>query len=241
MITIRIDDAACVGCSLCVDECPTDVFTFDTTTERPVVERQAECFGCLSCSQLCPSDAIEHDGLPTSETHHHDPRVIAIASRLGADLAGQLQEGTDPAQRQAALEDLGVRLLAVAAVFRETLGGALPAVGTLAGRTLARQLPRYRVPESFEDALEMGRERFAPTWELEPSVDGTTLTLPVRGCFVRDVCQSHGLELGGDLCILFYHYMAGYLASLGDVRLRLSDAQRGPETCCYTVTIHPRH
>ena len=241
MITVRIDEDACVGCSLCVDECPTDVFAFNDATERPMVEHPAECFGCLSCSQLCPSDAIEHDGVPASETHHHDPRVLNLASRLGAALPDHIREGTDPLQRQAAIEDLGVRLLSVATVFRETLGGALPAVGTLAGRTLARHLPRYRVPQSFDEALTMACDRFAPTWELAPSVDGDTLTLTVHGCFVRDVCHSHELELGGDLCILFYHYLAGYLATLGDVRLRLTNAERGPVQCCYTASIHQRH
>lgn len=235
MISIQIDDKACVGCSLCVDECPTKVFSFNQTKNLPEVDKPKECFGCLSCSEICPSDAIGHDGIVLSESYYHDPRALQLAARLGSSPPA-LNVPEDLDRQRRALQDLGVRLLSVAAVFKQTLGGALPAVGTLAGRTLATQLPRYQLPKTLEETFALAHEQFAPAWNLEiAQADPDTLTIRVADCFVRDVCRNEKIELGGELCVLFYNYLAGYLGRMSKARYRLLQADRGWERCCYTV------
>lgn len=237
MINVAIDEKACVGCSLCVETCIPGVFTFNEAKALPEVAKPKECFGCLACAEICPADAISHEGVSLQESYYHDPYALKLASRLSTGGQRQPLVPADSAHRAAALRDLGVRLLSVAAVFKQTLGAGLPAVGTLAGRTLATQLPRYQRPKSSEQVLALAQEQFAPAWELEPKRVGDTLTIGVKSCFVRDVCEREGMPLGGELCVLFYNYLAGYLARMGGLKLRLQQAERGHEHCSYEVKV----
>ncbi len=237
MIEIKVDQDACVGCTLCVDLCPTDVFEFNTEKAVPEVKKPKECFGCLSCSEICPSDAIVHSGHTRSEDHYHDGYNLRLASLLAPGIELPKAAG-DAESSKRAMEDLGVRLLAVAAVFRQTLGGSLPAVGTMAGRTLATQLPRYQVPGTFRDVLDLAVAQFGPTWALKPSMDGEeNLTIDVGDCYIRELCKEKGIELGGDLCVLFYNYLAGYIGRMSDSRLRLVDSAPGDKACRYKVQV----
>jgi len=237
MIKITIDEDACVGCTLCVDECPTDVFEFDEEKQIPKVVKEKECFGCLSCSEICPAAAILHEDIVHSEDHYHDEENIELASKLGVNVPLP-HAPSDDAHRIAALEDLGIRLLSVASVFRQTLGGSLPAVGTMAGRTLATQLPRYRIPESFQEVLEMAVAQFSPAWDIKPDYDGDSkLEMKVGTCFIRELCKEEGIELGGDLCVLFYNYLAGYIGRIGNARLKLLESLPGDKECEYKVQI----
>jgi NAD-dependent dihydropyrimidine dehydrogenase PreA subunit len=237
MIEITVDEKACVSCTLCAEICPTDVFIWDEDAELPKVDKPAECFGCLSCSEICPPHCINHKGVELAESHYHDPYALHLASRLASDISDRFNVPDDEAsQRQAAI-DLGVRLRSVAEVFKRTLGGSLPAVGTMAGRTLARHLPRYHEPANLDEALELAVAQFAPAWELSTEHSGDELTVKVGRCFVREVCEREGLELGGEMCVLFYNYLAGYLGRMGHVRLRLMNADRG-SSCCYTVKVY---
>ena len=237
MIQITVDDKACVSCTLCAEICPTDVFIWDEDAGVPKVDKPAECFGCLSCSEICPPHCISHDGVELAESHYHDPYALHLANRLASDISGRFNVPSDEASQRQAAVDLGVRLRSVAEVFKRTLGGSLPAVGTMAGRTLARHLPRYREPAGLDEALDLAVRQFDPAWQLETSRSGDELTIKVERCFVRDVCEREGLELGGEMCVLFYNYLAGYLGRMGKVRLRLMGADRG-SSCCYTVKIY---
>jgi ferredoxin len=239
MIQITVDDKACVSCSLCAEICPTDVFVWDEAKGVPEVARPGECFGCLSCSEICPPHCISHEGVQLAESHYHDPYALHLASRLASDIGGRFNVPTDEASQRQAAVDLGVRLRSVAEVFKRTLGGSLPAVGTMAGRTLARHLPRYREPAGLDEALELAKAQFAPAWELETSRSGDDLTVTVGRCFVREVCERQRLELGGEMCVLFYNYLAGYLGRMGKARLRLMDAERGA-TCRYSIKIYQK-
>jgi NAD-dependent dihydropyrimidine dehydrogenase PreA subunit len=237
MIEIKVDQDACVGCTLCVDLCPTDVFEFDTANSVPVVKKPGECFGCLSCSEICPSDAITHSGNLRSEDHYHDEYNLRLASLLAPGIELPKAAGDKESEKRA-MDDLGVRLLAVAAVFRQTLGGSLPAVGTMAGRTLATQLPRYQVPKTFQDVLDLAVAQFSPTWELKPAMEGDeNLTVDVGECYIRELCKAKGLELGGDLCVLFYNYLAGYIGRMSDSRLKLVESAPGDKACRYRVQV----
>jgi ferredoxin len=238
MVTIAVDEKACVGCSLCVDICVTKVFNYDEAKQLPVVSQPAECFGCLSCSEICPADALRHEGVPQTECFYHDPEALALAARMAGSGWTAPLTPDDPAMQDRAMRDLGVRLLSVAAVFKQTLGNSLPAVGTIAGRTLAGQLPRYRVPKDMAEALVLAREQFAPAWELTfRQAAPDQLTVEVGACFVRDLCAQEKLEIGGELCILFYNYLAGYLSKMGGARPKLVSADRGAAKCAYEVKL----
>jgi len=60
MIQIEIHEAACRGCRLCVEICPTEVLCFDEPLGKARVQQPADCIACLSCSYRCPSGALRH-------------------------------------------------------------------------------------------------------------------------------------------------------------------------------------
>jgi NAD-dependent dihydropyrimidine dehydrogenase PreA subunit len=48
---IRVDTDACVGCGLCVKDCPMHVYELQNNVSVPV--RPNNCMGCLSCHEIC--------------------------------------------------------------------------------------------------------------------------------------------------------------------------------------------
>jgi 2-oxoglutarate ferredoxin oxidoreductase subunit delta len=61
---VKIADAYCKGCGLCVWVCPIDALAASPDLNpmgiHPVVFKEdAECTGCLSCTAMCPEAAIE--------------------------------------------------------------------------------------------------------------------------------------------------------------------------------------
>jgi len=238
VIQIQIDDRACVGCEICVDACPTKVFAFDASKRAPQVQKLTACFGCLACSEQCPAGAIHHDGVSHSADFYHDPYALNIVSKLTGNDGNGHKPGAGGVSIQNAIDDLGVRLISLAAVLKSTLSSGLPAVGGFAGRTLAGQLPRYQLPQTFDDVLALAKEQFAPAWDLDFKVEGDALHVNVKTCYIRELCAKEKVELGGDLCTLFYNYLAGYLNRMGKVRLRLGTANRGAESCSYETKIY---
>jgi electron transport complex protein RnfB len=51
-----IDEAWCIGCTLCLDACPTDAILGASKLMHTVVERY--CTGCELCLPVCPVDCI---------------------------------------------------------------------------------------------------------------------------------------------------------------------------------------
>jgi len=237
MITIQIDEKACVSCTLCVEACETRVFAFDESRGLPQVVNAPECFGCLACSAVCPANAIDHAGVPHPANFYYDLHSIEMLSKMTGDGPPPECQGLNGGAKKG-LDDLGERLVSLAAVLKATLRSGLPSAGTFAGHTLANQLPHYRVPRNFEETLQLAVEEFSPAWQLEPAASGDTLTITVKDCFLRRLATKKNFELGGDLCTLFYYYLAGYLSRMGKVRLRLSNIERG-ENCMYTAQIYP--
>ena len=237
MIQIAIDEKACVSCGLCVDTCPTEVFQFDTGRDLAQVAKPAECFGCLSCSEICPASAISHEGVSRSRAFYHDPYALEVARKLSTNGGPAFAVIDDQAGRGAAMGDLGVRLRSVGAVLKDIVGTGLAPVGMMAGRALATQLPRYQPPSSLDEALELAKREFAPAWELGFQQGEGTLRVDVGACAVRELCTSEKIPLGGELCVLFFHYMAGYLNRMAKTQLRLGSAQRAADRCAYEVKI----
>lgn len=237
-IDIRVDEKACVGCSLCAEVCPTGVFEFNETSGVPEVKKQAECFGCLSCSEICPATAIDHGTPGLSESYYHDPAALALASGLGSPPRAYNVPISSEEPMLKAKTDLGIRLLSVAAVLKKTLGQSLASIGTQAGRQLAQQLPRYQPPATIEDALALAQSVFAPAWQLNISLQENQCTIRVAACFIRELCKNRGIELGGDLCTLFYGYLAGYIAKTAKVRPQLVKAERSDTACTYSLQLH---
>ena len=54
--TLRLDEAACVGCGLCEIVCPHGVFYLDTQKAR--IHDLDGCMECGACAKNCPTEAI---------------------------------------------------------------------------------------------------------------------------------------------------------------------------------------
>ncbi len=236
-IDIAVDEKSCVGCSLCVDECPTKVFEMGKDDAVPKVTNPKECFGCLSCSEICPATAIAHSKVHLSESYYHDPRALELASKLGGRERTFHVPG-DKDHIQKAIDDLGIRLLSVTSVLKQTLGQSLPSVGTTAGMSLASQLPRYQQPRSVDDALKLAATIFSPAWDLKLDAGKDGITVTVSNCFVRDVCVRAHLELGGDICKLFSNYFTGLLGKISPQRPRLMNVAPSSKSCVYTLKMY---
>lgn len=51
-----IDEAACIGCTLCIEACPVDAIVGAARLMHTVIA--AECIGCKLCLPPCPVDCI---------------------------------------------------------------------------------------------------------------------------------------------------------------------------------------
>ena len=56
VVTLQLEEAACVGCGMCRTVCPHGIFTVDRGMAR-ILDRDA-CMECGACAKNCPSDAL---------------------------------------------------------------------------------------------------------------------------------------------------------------------------------------
>ncbi len=56
-VVARIDEAACIGCTLCIQACPVDAILGAAKRMHTVIE--SECTGCELCLDPCPVDCID--------------------------------------------------------------------------------------------------------------------------------------------------------------------------------------
>ena len=78
-VVAHIDEAACIGCTLCIEACPVDAIVGAATLMHTVIV--AECIGCRLCLPPCPVDCIamaENGAPPTREQR----RLRATRARM---------------------------------------------------------------------------------------------------------------------------------------------------------------
>ena len=78
-----IDEAACIGCTLCIQACPVDAILGASKQMHTVIA--AECTGCELCLPPCPVDCIS---LQAPET----PAPSPIEAKKSADIARNRHE-----------------------------------------------------------------------------------------------------------------------------------------------------
>jgi electron transport complex protein RnfB len=62
-VVARIDEAECIGCTLCIHACPVDAILGAGRRMHTVIE--SECTGCELCLEPCPVDCIALVPMPT--------------------------------------------------------------------------------------------------------------------------------------------------------------------------------
>ncbi len=57
--TLKLDPEKCIGCGMCVEVCPHEVFAINSR-KAEIINRDA-CMECGACRMNCPADAIRVD------------------------------------------------------------------------------------------------------------------------------------------------------------------------------------
>ena len=107
-----IDEATCIGCTLCLQVCPTDAIVGAAKQMHTVLGDR--CTGCELCLPPCPVDCIAM--LPASQpwsAGDSDRARVRYAAR-NARLARRAAKDKDSSQAEATAE---VRRAAIAAAF----------------------------------------------------------------------------------------------------------------------------
>jgi Na+-translocating ferredoxin:NAD+ oxidoreductase subunit B len=107
-----IDENWCIGCTLCLDACPTDAILGGNKRMHTVLE--AYCTGCELCVPVCPVDCISLENVTGERTGWNawsQPQADEALARHGSRKLRLALEAVDQDQRmeqkaQAKLADL---------------------------------------------------------------------------------------------------------------------------------------
>lgn len=95
-----IDEAWCIGCTLCLDACPTDAILGGNKRMHTVIERY--CTGCELCVPVCPVDCIALEnasGARTGWAAWSQAQADEALARYEARKHRKVQEARDHAER----------------------------------------------------------------------------------------------------------------------------------------------
>ena len=65
----RVDIESCIGCGVCVLQCPERAIALMSLPEPVAVVDRVRCDGCGLCVEICPTDAIELPGKATDREY----------------------------------------------------------------------------------------------------------------------------------------------------------------------------
>jgi len=54
-----VNENMCVGCGVCVDDCPVGAIALND--DQKAVINEDECIRCGQCHDVCPQEAVRHD------------------------------------------------------------------------------------------------------------------------------------------------------------------------------------
>jgi len=87
-----VNEDLCVGCGVCVDDCPVGAITQEEN-QKAVINDNV-CIRCGKCHEVCPEDAVRHDS-------ERIPEEIAANIEKTKNL---LKHYSDPGERQRFME-----------------------------------------------------------------------------------------------------------------------------------------
>jgi electron transport complex protein RnfB len=110
-----IDEAWCIGCTLCIAACPTDAIIGSNKQMHTIIEDA--CTGCELCLPVCPVDCIHLDNVSDNHTgwqawsqeladqakHRYAQKQMRMASLLQQDPRNEISSADKQSAVKAAL------------------------------------------------------------------------------------------------------------------------------------------
>jgi NAD-dependent dihydropyrimidine dehydrogenase PreA subunit len=56
VVTLELDENKCIGCEMCLEVCPHQVFRIDAGKAQ--IQNRDNCMECGACARNCPAEAI---------------------------------------------------------------------------------------------------------------------------------------------------------------------------------------
>jgi len=125
-----IDEAACIGCTKCIQACPVDAIVGASKFMHTVLAD--ECTGCDLCIPPCPVDCITmvpapDDGrLPPARADHYRARYVARNARLEREAS---ERAAELAAKKVALTDTRISAVQAAILRARAKKSGTPADG----------------------------------------------------------------------------------------------------------------
>lgn len=238
-IKIEIDENACVGCGLCVDTCPTEVFEMTeiikTGQEKRIamVKKVNDCIECLSCTYICPATAVECKDVSLVknfyrkiETIEKMEKFLLVAKDERLTLKSYSKEVYQSAQKE-----LFFLIGVLSKTLPELVGRAVEILGRSAGEVAAKQMPLYFEEENknLQVILATLQKQLGDGWKFQFEIDEDKkrVILTLEKCFIRKIFQIHNQEPTSDICSLFHVYLGGIVGGFLNMAAKTECLKKG--------------
>ncbi len=230
MPQLTIDEKGCRGCTLCVEICPAEVFSFDDTKMLAKVDHHEDCIGCFSCYYLCPSQCLSIDDVHIQRPFYRVEENVNFVERF-------LQEKTatktlTKEDWEEAYFDVSSTTMAMSRAAIEMMGRGIKALGRKSGTLAAEHMPEMYDARDLNILLESLKNKFKDSFDFQPEAksDGEVL-LTFKDCAIAQQIEGAGEKVGEFvLCDLLHNYLAGLLSTYMNKNY-IAEYEKNGSTC----------
>nr|VFK40467.1 MAG: NAD-dependent dihydropyrimidine dehydrogenase, PreA subunit [Candidatus Kentron sp. TC] len=235
---VTIDEKGCRGCSLCVDNCPVQVFERTQPTDQSIqatarVVRAGDCIGCFACHYLCPSQCIALRDVEIQRPFYRVDENTALVERFlqeGATTRGVTTQGLGADDWEEAYQDVAITLVSLADAIESIMGRGLNALGRRSGVVAATHFPELYEERDLAGKLTRLRKRFRHSFDFEFSISDENIAFTFMPCGLHGIVEESGQQVGeAVLCRLFHDFWAGLIGNHDEKNYRYRVPSVGPE------------
>lgn len=234
MPRVTIDEKGCRGCSLCVDNCPVQVFERLPMSEESAgravaqVAHVGDCMGCFACHYLCPSQCIELRDVEIQRPFYRVDENTALVERFLQE--GATTQGLGAGDWEEAYQDVAITLVSLADAIESIMGRGLNALGRRSGVVAAPHFPELYEEENLAGKLVRLQERFRHSFDFEFSIDDENIAFTFMPCGLHSIVEESGQQVGeAVLCRLFHDFWAGLIGDHDGKNYRYQVPSVGPK------------